>query len=63
MPAMTDHVSRIVHERPSLQQHSGLRRKMVHRLKLVEQQNAQFSHMLGVRLVLLQAPRETPRSH
>src|SRR5207245_3980605 len=61
MPAMADHVSSVVHQRSSLQQHAGLCRKMVQRLKLVEQQNAQLAHVLSMCLVLLQAARSEER--
>lgn len=53
MPMMTDHVPDVVQQRTRLQQNSSLRRQMVHRLKLVEKQNAQLADVLGVRLVLL----------
>src|SRR5580704_9871865 len=58
MAAMANHVPNVVQERSSLQQHARLRRQMVHRLKLVEEQNAQLAHVLCVRLVFLQAARK-----
>jgi len=63
MAAMADHVPGVMHERAGFQQNARLCRKMVDGLKLVEEQNAQLANVLGVRLILLQAPRETASAH
>ena len=63
MSAVADHVPRIVQERPGLQQHARMRRQMMHRLQLIEQQNTQFAHVFRVLLFVSKPPRKTACAH
>src|SRR6267378_8246165 len=59
MPAMPHHVTRVMQQSPGFQQYSRLRGKMVRRLQLVEKENAQLAHMLGMLLIVSEPPGET----
>ena len=63
MSAVADHVPGIVQERPGLQQHARMRRQMMHRLQLIEQQNTQFAHVFRVLLFVSKSPGEASRPH
>ena len=63
MPAVTNHVSNVVQQRACLQQHPRVRCQVMHRLQLVEQLNAQFTHVLRVLLFVSKSPGEASRPH
>ncbi len=58
MAVMTDSVADVVKEGTGFEEHARLRRKMMSGLQAIEEEDAEFANMLGVRLVVLQAARE-----
>src|ERR1700692_423605 len=57
---MADGMADVMQEGAGLQQHAILRGKMMHRLQSIEKENAQFTDMLGMGLVAVQASSEGP---
>src|SRR5208337_129718 len=59
--AMADAMPHVVQQRAGFELHTRLLRQVVHGLKLIEQHEAEFAHVFGVLLVVLQAAAEIPR--
>src|SRR5258708_20954489 len=61
VPAMADHVAGIVTQRAGLEEHARFRGQMMNRLQLIEDQNPELPHALGVTLLVFHPPREASR--
>ncbi len=61
--AMTDHVTGIVEQRASFEQHARFRRQMVNGLQLIKKQDAKLAHVFGVTLIVFQAACEAARAN
>src|SRR5882762_1953924 len=59
MPAMPHHVTDVMQQCAGFQQHPRLRGKMMRRLQLIEKENAQLAHMLGMLLIVSEPPCKT----
>src|SRR5260221_13087356 len=59
---MTDHMTCIVKQRAGLEEHARFRGQMMNRLQLIEEQNAELPHVLGVTLIVFHAAREAARA-
>src|ERR1700719_3290910 len=62
VPAMADHLWGIVMQRAGLEQQARFRWQMMNRLQLIEEQNAELPHVLGVTLIVFHAAREAARA-
>ncbi len=60
--AMADAMTRIVKESPGFELDSRLNGKMVQRLELIKEHEAEFANMLGMALVVLETATKTARS-
>src|SRR5215471_11975441 len=63
MATMADHVSGVVEQCAGFQEHARLWWQAMYRLQLVKQLAAEFTHMLGMLLIVLQTPRKTARAN
>ena len=56
--AVGDAVANVVKERASFKLHTGLRGKMMQRLEVIEEHEAEFADVLGVALIVFESPSE-----